>query len=108
MTARRRGIGRPLEVGISLYGATIFTILWVGFAVGLATGGSLLVDAWAWLTGLEPVAAVLAWILLLPIAVGLWAWNVAGSPLVIGAVLVGLVAWTGLAVRGLITTLWRR
>jgi hypothetical protein len=51
---------------------------------------------------------VIAWIALLPIAVGLWAWNAAGSPLVIGAVLVGLVAWTALAVSGLARALRSR
>jgi hypothetical protein len=94
--------GRAVEVGLGLYGAVTFTALWVGLAVGVATGGTLLVDAWAWLTGLEPIRAAAAWILVLPIAVGLWAWNAAGSPLVIGAVLAGLVAWTALAVSGLI------
>ncbi len=86
--------GRAFEIGLSLYGIAIFTVLWVGFAIGLATGGDLLVDAWAWLTGLEPIATVIAWILFLPIAVGLWAWNAVGSTLVIGAVAAGLVAWT--------------
>ena len=64
---------RPGDRPEPLRDSAIFTVLWVGFAVGLATGGDLLIDAWAWLTGLEPVAAVDAWILVLPIAVGLWA-----------------------------------
>jgi hypothetical protein len=106
---RRAGrLGRAVEAAMSLYGAAIFTVLWAGFAVGLATGGGLLVDAWAWLTGLEPVAAIVAWILLLPIAVGLWAWNASGSVLVIALVGVGLVAWTLLAVSGLVKVLGRR
>jgi hypothetical protein len=100
--------GRAFEVGLSLYGAAIFTILWAGVAIGLLTGGDLLVDAWAWLTGLEPVAAVVAWVLLLPIAVGLWAWNAAGSVLVIAAVGVGLVAWTLVMLNGLAKTVGRR
>lgn len=106
---RRAGrLGRALEVGIGLYGAAIFSVLWVGFVVGMATGGGLLVDAWAWLSGLEPVAAVVAWVLLLPIAVGLWAWNASGSVLVIALVGVGLVAWTLLAVGGFVKTFGRR
>ena len=104
----RHPAGRALEIGLSLYGAAVFAILWAGVAVGLATGGDLLVDAWAWLSGLEPVAAVAAWILILPIAVGLWAWNAVGSPLVTGAVAVGLLAWTLLMASGLLRTLRRR
>lgn len=107
-TPPHRRAGRAIEVGISLYGAVVFTVLWVGFVIGLVTGGGLLVDAWAWLTSLGPIAAVVAWILLLPIAVGLWAWNTAGSVLVIGLVGVGLVAWTLLAVSGLLKTFGRR
>jgi hypothetical protein len=100
--------GRAVAVAVSLYAAAIFVVLWVGFAVGLATGGALLVDAWAWLTSLETLWAVVAWILFLPIAVGLWAWNAAGSPVVIGAVLAGLVAWTALAVSGILKAFGRR
>jgi len=107
--SRSRGrAGRAFEVVLSLYGAAVFTVLWVGFAVGLATGGDLLVDAWASLSGLEPVAAAVAWILFLPIAVGLWAWNDVGSPLIVGAVAVGLVAWTLVMASGLVRTFRRR
>lgn len=100
----RHAVGRALEIGISVYGAAVFSVLWIGFAVGLVTGGRILSDAWAWLSGLEPVAAVVAWILLLPIAVGLWAWNDVGSPVVTAIVGVGLVAWTLLMVSGLLRT----
>lgn len=100
--------GRALEVGLSLYATMVFVVLWVGFAVGLATGGQLLVDAWAWLTGLDTVWAVVAWILFLPIAIGLWAWKEAGSAIVIGIVLVGLVAWTALAASGIARVFRRR
>jgi hypothetical protein len=100
----RRPAGRALELALSLYGAAVFTVLWAGFAVGLVSGGGLLVDAWAWLTGLEPIAAVAAWILVLPIAVGLWAWNAVGSSLVTGAVAVGLVAWTLVMASGVMRT----
>ena len=104
----RGSVGRVLEVALSLYGAAIFTLLWVGFAIGLATGGRVLADGWAWLSGLEPLAAVVAWILLLPIAIGLWAWNAVGSPLVTGAVAVGLIAWTLVAASGVVRTFRHR
>ena len=103
----RHPVGRALEIVMTLYGAAIFSALWVGFAVGLATGGAILVDAWAWLSGLEPIAEVVAWILLLPIAIGLWAWNAVGSPLVMGAVAAALVAWTLVMVAGLVRTFRR-
>ena len=51
---------------------------------------------------------MIAWILFLPIAVGLWAWNAVGSALVIGAVAVGLVAWTLVMASGAVRTFRRR
>ena len=105
---RRGGAGRAFEIGLSLYGCAIFALLWGGLLVGLATGGAILDGAWAWLTALDTVPAIVAWILLLPIAVGLWAWNEAPSVLVQGAVLLGLVAWTLLAVRGARRTFGQR
>lgn len=100
--SRRIRLGRGIEIGISLYGAAVFMVLWIGLAVGLATDGRLLADGWAWLTGLEPVAAVATWILILPIGVGLWAWNEVGSEVLVGLVAVGLVGWTLVAVNGLV------
>ena len=104
----RHRAGRALEVAISLYGGAIFSVLWIGFAVGLASGGRLFTDTWAGLAGLEPVTAVVAWLLVLPIAVGLWAWNAGLSTLVGAAVAVGLVAWTLLGISGLARTFRHR
>ena len=68
-----------LQLALGTYAVVVFAVLWLGFAVGLVTGGQVFADAWAWLNGLEPIARIAAWILFLPIAVGLWAWN-AGLP----------------------------
>jgi hypothetical protein len=91
----------PFTRGLSLYATAVFVVLWVGLVAGVATGGGMLEDAWAWLTGLEGVVAVAAWVLLLPIGVGLWAWNEGGTAWVQGIVLVGLAGWTLLAVDSL-------
>lgn len=103
----RSSFGRALQVVISLYGTAVFLVLWVGFAVGLATGGRILSDAWAWLSGLEAVEAVAAWLLILPIAIGLWSWNAGVSPLVMAAVAAAIGAWTVVAASGLVRTFWR-
>jgi hypothetical protein len=97
-----------VEVALTLYATAVFSILWIGFAVGVASGGEILADAWAWLSGLEPIAAVAAWIMFLPIAIGLWAWNAVESPIVAGLVWVGLVAWTLVAASGLVRIVRRR
>jgi hypothetical protein len=79
----------------------VFAVLWVGFAVGLVSGGQAFADAWGWLNGLEPVARIAAWILFLPIAVGLWAWNTDLPAPVFAAVCAGPAAWTLVAVGAL-------
>ena len=66
---------RRLQLALGTYAVLVFAVLWVGFALGLIAGGQAFADAWAWLNGLEPVARIAAWVLFLPIAVGLWAWN---------------------------------
>jgi len=107
-TKRREIVGRVLERALAIYGAAIFAILWAGMIVGLANGDSLFADTWAWLTSLEPLAAVAAWVLFLPIAVGLWAWSAGLAQWATVLVLVGLVAWTGIAINGFMRTFWRR
>ncbi len=75
MADQGRTRDRRLQLVLGTYAVAVFALLWVGFAVGLVSGGQAFADAWAWLNGLEPVARIAAWILFLPIAVGLWAWN---------------------------------
>ena len=97
-----------LQLALGTYAVVVFAVLWLGFAVGLVTGGQVFADAWAWLNGLEPIARIAAWILFLPIAVGLWAWN-AGLPTpAMAAIGVGLIAWTLLAVGSLVRSVRRR
>ncbi len=98
---------RALEVCLALYAGMAFTLLWIGLGVGLATGGALFTDTWTWLTGLEPIAAVVAWILGLPIAVALWAWNADLSALAAAAIAVGLIGWTLVAISGIVRTFRR-
>ncbi len=89
-------------MGLAVYAGAIFVILWVGAAYALLAAPDLIDDAWAWLTGLSTVPAILAWILGLPIAIALWAAQADLAPVLAVAVGLGLLAWTGLAVRGLL------
>jgi hypothetical protein len=98
---------RVLEIVLAVYAAVAFALLWIGLGVGLATGGALFADTWTWLSGLEPLAAVVVWILALPIAIALWAWNADLPTLVAAVVAVGLVAWTLTAITGIVRTFRR-
>ena len=70
-----RSSDRRLQLVLGTYAVLVFAVLWVGLAVGLIAGGQAFADAWTWLNSLVPVARITAWILFLPIAIGLWAWN---------------------------------
>jgi hypothetical protein len=98
----RSPLGHVLGLILSLYVAVVFAVLWAGIAIGFATGGGFLIDVWTWLTALQPIAALVAWVLILPIGVGAWAMEAGLEPLVTGLVVVGLVAWTLAAVSGLV------
>jgi hypothetical protein len=107
-TSRRTRVGRRVERGIAIYGAIVFTLLWAGIVLGVASGGAIFDDAWSWLTSLQPIASVLAWLLFLPIAIGLWAWSAGLAGWATALVLAGLIAWTGVAINGLVRTFRRR
>jgi hypothetical protein len=90
-----------MEVIFSSFAAAVFVVLWCYIAAATFTDGDLLTGTWAWLSGLSAVAAIVVWLAILPVAVFVWAWQVDPSPLVMGIVLLGLVAWTAVAFSGL-------
>jgi hypothetical protein len=98
MTSR----SRILEMGLAAYAGAIFVLLWAGAAYALLVEPGLIDDAWAWLTGLSTVPAIIAWILGLPIGIALWVAQADLAPILTLAVGLGLLAWTGLAFRGLL------
>jgi hypothetical protein len=92
---------------LGTWAVAVFAILWIGLVAGALGDGRVLADAWAWLDGLAPVARVVAWVLFLPAAIGLWAWNATLPAPAVIAVVAGLVAWTAVAVASLARTLRR-
>jgi hypothetical protein len=79
----------------------MFVVLWVGFAIALWGDRAFVDTAWQWLRGLPAPVQVVVWVVILPIAVGLWiresSWPPAAALLLAG----GMVAWTLVAVAGL-------
>lgn len=97
--AASRRVG-PVEVAIAIAGFAVFVVLWVGLAYSMVVDASLPEEAWAWLRGLETVPQIVAWIAILPIAVGLWTWTSSWPPIVFALVGLGMVGWTLVAVAG--------
>jgi len=87
---------------ISIYAIVIFVVLWVGFAVALLVNRGWLDLLWNWVCALPSVAEVIVWVLFLPIMVGLWIWEASWPALVRMVGFAGIVAWTLLAVSGLL------
>jgi hypothetical protein len=53
----------------------VFLILWLAFAAALIFNQGALDAVWTWLNALPLVIRVIAWVLFLPIALGLWVWT---------------------------------
>ena len=60
-------------INIGAFG--ILTILWLGFAAALVFNQALLDTVWQTLRGLPIVAQAVVWLLVLPVALGLWIWE---------------------------------
>jgi Trk-type K+ transport system membrane component len=74
-------------------GFVIFALLWIAFAYALIQGQGSLDDAWRWVRGLPLLVQGVAWLLFLPVLIGLWIWETTW-PLVLRLVLiVGIAGW---------------
>lgn len=91
------GRGGTASLVLSAWASGVFVVLWAGAATGLAGGGALFSDAWAWLGGLGFAGAIVMWVLFLPACIGLWATQASLPPALVAAVVVLLALWTALA-----------
>ncbi|TAJ99321.1 MAG: hypothetical protein EPO36_12420 [Chloroflexota bacterium] len=65
----------------------LFLILWGLFAYALVTSQGSLDSVWAWSRSQHIIVQGVIWLLVLPLAVGLWIWE-SGWPLIVRLVLV--------------------
>jgi hypothetical protein len=103
-----RLVGRGIGCVFGVVFAAVFVVLWIYILAAVLTDGRLLADTWAWLTSLGPLETIVVWLAILPIAVFVWAWQADLSPVVMGLVMLGMVAWTALAFWGPLKGLTRR
>jgi hypothetical protein len=101
-------LGHILDVALPVLASIVFVVLWIYVALALVTDSAVPADTWAWLQGLDLVAAVVAWLALLPLGVFLWAWQAELEPIWFGLVMVLLIGWTFIAWSGSIRLLVRR
>jgi hypothetical protein len=81
-----------MNIIINLGAFAILTILWLGFAAALIFNQSMLDAAWQMLRGLPFIAQAVVWLLILPLAAGLWIWETSW-PLWLRLVLVIGLGW---------------
>jgi hypothetical protein len=99
---------RRIRVALGSWASLAFLVLWVGVALNLVHGGRLAGDAWSWLAALPGALQLVVSVLVLPVTIGLWVSEADVPTFVEGAVVLGLVAWTGVAWFGLLRILQTR
>ena len=77
---------------INIGAFAILTVLWLGFAAALIFNQALLDTAWQMLRGLPFSVQAVVWLLVLPVAAGLWIWETSW-PLWLRLVLVIGLGW---------------
>jgi ABC-type amino acid transport system permease subunit len=77
---------------INIGAFAILTILWLGFAAALIFNQALLDSTWQMLRGLPFIVQAVVWLLVLPVAAGLWIWETSW-PLWLRLILVIGLGW---------------
>ena len=60
---------------ISFGSFAILSLLWLGFAAALVFNQAILDSIWQTLRGMPMFVQVVVWLLVLPVALGLWIWE---------------------------------
>lgn len=77
---------------INIGAFAILTVLWLGFAAALIFNQDMLDTAWQVLRDLPFIVQAVVWLLILPVAAGLWIWEISW-PLWLRLVLVIGLGW---------------
>ena len=101
-------LGRLLDTVLPILASAVFVVVWIYVVLAAFTDSTLPADTWAWLEGLDMVAAVIAWIAILPLGVFLWAWQDELGPIWFGLIMALLVGWTFFAWSGSLRALTHR
>ena len=87
---------------MSSYANLVFAVLWIGFFIALIVNREWLSMLWNWVQALPAVPRIFIWVVLTPVMVLLWVWESSWSTLGQIASYAGVVAWTFLAISGLV------
>jgi hypothetical protein len=73
MEARRNAMSTNTLISFGSF--AILSLLWLGFAAALIFNQTLLDGAWQALRGMPTIIQIVVWLLVLPITLALWIWE---------------------------------
>jgi hypothetical protein len=71
----------------------VFAVIWIAVAVGLVWSAGTVDDAWRAIRALPIVVQLIAWVLFLPVMVGMWIWESSWPFLVRLVLVIGVAGW---------------
>ena len=71
----------------------LFAVVWIAVAVGLVWSAGTVDEAWRAIRALPLVVQAIAWLLFLPVMVGLWVWETSWPFVVRLVLLAGVAGW---------------
>ncbi len=89
-----------MRTALTLWSASVFVVLWVGFVVVLLDDGRDFESLDEWIDGQSAPLRAVVWVLFLPIVVGVKAWTSASATFQATGV-VALLIWAVASIAGL-------
>ena len=83
-------VGWMAESGVLF---AVFAVIWIAVAVGLVWSAGTVDEAWRAIRALPLVVQLIAWVLFLPVMVGMWIWESSWPFLVRLVLLIGVAGW---------------
>ena len=89
-TGLGNGVGWLAESGVLF---AVFAVIWIAVAVGIVWSAGTVDEAWRTIHALPLIAQAIAWLLFLPVMVGLWIWESSWPFIVRLVLLAGVAGW---------------
>jgi hypothetical protein len=83
-------IGRLAENGVLF---VLFAIIWIAFGVAIVWSQGSIDQVWETIRAWPLIVQIAAWLLLLPVMVGLWIWETSWPLVVRLALVLGVAGW---------------
>ena len=89
-TGLGNGVGWMAEHGILF---AVFALLWIAFGAGLLLSQGSIDQTWQTIRGLPLIVQLAAWLLFLPVMLGMWVWETTWPLIVRLVVVLSIAGW---------------